>query len=371
MNRSLLALLGLLLIAGAVASLYLFYSELRSPAPTPLAAASRQIATPAPPVPVTISIVDGGAGAQVETAARTVGEALWAAGYRLYRADETSPALDTPLSPSLTITISRARLVAVQADGHTLRTRTRRTMVGDVLADVGVALVGEDYSTPAADQSLPASRDGLIRVVRVRTEVLTTQALVPYETLYQALSEVEIDNVSQIQAGVNGLKLRRTLVRYEDGVEVARVDEGELVAQASTPRVVGYGTLIVVRTVDTPDGALEYWRVFTMYATSYSPSRAGVPATSRSFGITASGKPLTKGLVAIDRRLIPFGTRMYVPGYGFAEAADTGGGVKGRWIDLGYDDWNYVSWHQVVTVYFLTPIPPANQITWIAPSTVP
>jgi 3D (Asp-Asp-Asp) domain-containing protein len=182
---------------------------------------------------------------------------------------------------------------------------------------------------------------------------------------------VEIDNVSQIQAGVNGLRLRRTLVRYEDGVEVARVDEGEQVAQAPTPRVVGYGTQIVVRTLDTPDGAVEYWRTYTMYATSYAARFLDRPASSPNYGRTASGKILTKGLVAIDRRLIPFGTRMYVPGYGWAEAADTGGGVKGRWIDLGYDDGNYVSWHQVVTVYFLTPIPPANQITWIIPSTVP
>ncbi len=57
-----------------------------------------------------ISIVDGSAGTQVETTARTVGEALWEAGYRLYRADETLPALDSPLTPSLTITIHRARL---------------------------------------------------------------------------------------------------------------------------------------------------------------------------------------------------------------------------------------------------------------------
>lgn len=316
-----------------------------------------------------ISIVDGSAGTQVETTARTVGEALWEAGYRLYRADETLPALDSRLTPSLTITIHRARLVAVQADGQILQTRTRRAAVGEVLADLDLALVGEDYSIPPADQPLP--EDGFIHVVRVRTETFTAQEIVPYETLYQALPEAEIDNVSQIRAGVNGLKLRRTLVRYEDGVEVARVDEGEQVAQTPTPRVVGYGTQIVVRTLDTPEGAIEYWRAYTMYATAYAARFLGRPESSPNYGRTASGKILTKGLVAIDRRLIPFGTRMYIPGYGFAEAADTGGGVKGRWIDLGYDDENYVSWHQVVTVYFVTPVPPADQITWIIPSTVP
>jgi 3D (Asp-Asp-Asp) domain-containing protein len=143
------------------------------------------------------------------------------------------------------------------------------------------------------------------------------------------------------------------------------------VAQAATPRVIGYGTKITVRVLDTPDGPLEYWRAYTVYATSYSASRAGVPRTARNYGITASGRPLTKGLIAVDRRYIPFNTRLYVPGYGFALAADTGGGVKGRFIDLGYDDWNYVRWGKVVTVYFLTPIPPADQIAWIIPATVP
>ena len=104
-----------------------------------------------------------------------------------------------------------------------------------------------------------------------------------------------------------------------------------------------------------------------MWATSYSPSRAGVSAAARNFGITASGAPLTKGLVAIDRNLIPFGTQLYVPGYGFATAADTGGGVKGKWIDLGYDDENWVGWAQYVTVYFLTPVPSPGSIVWIFP----
>jgi uncharacterized protein YabE (DUF348 family) len=369
MNRRLLSLLGLLLLASAFASFYLLYSEFKSPeAALPSRGTSPAVAM-TPPSVITVSIVEGGAATQVETTARTVGEALWRAGYRLYRADEARPALDSAVTPSLTITIDRARPVILQADGRTLPTRTRRATVGEALADAGLALAGEDYSIPAADQPLPA--DGIIRVVRVRTEVLTDQQIIPYETVYQALADAEIDNVRQLQAGVNGVKQRRTRVRYEDGGEVSRAAEGERVAQTPTPRVIGYGTQIVVRTLDTPDGPIAYWRAFTMYATAYSPARSGTSPTARWYGITASGKPLTKGLAAIDHRLIPFGTQMYVPGYGFAEAADTGGGVKGRWIDLGYDDSNYVSWHQTVTVYFLTPLPPADSIAWIIPPTVP
>jgi 3D (Asp-Asp-Asp) domain-containing protein len=51
-------------------------------------------------------------------------------------------------------------------------------------------------------------------------------------------------------------------------------------------------------------------------------------------GRTASGLPVGKGIVAVDPRLIPLGTRLHVPGYGRAIAADVGTAIKGRIIDL-------------------------------------
>lgn len=51
-------------------------------------------------------------------------------------------------------------------------------------------------------------------------------------------------------------------------------------------------------------------------------------------GQTASGLPVGKGIVAVDPELIPLGTRLFVPGYGKAVAADVGTAIKGRIIDL-------------------------------------
>ena len=133
--------------------------------------------------------------------------------------------------------------------------------------------------------------------------------------------------------------------------------ESEWVARQPQPRIVGYGTQIVMRTATVDGITIEYWRAITMWATSYYPA-----VTSNT---TASGLPLQKGVAAVDIRYIPFYTRMYVPGYGEVIAADTGGGVIGRWIDLGYSNEDYVSWHSYVTVYFLWP-PPEN-IVWIIP----
>lgn len=51
-------------------------------------------------------------------------------------------------------------------------------------------------------------------------------------------------------------------------------------------------------------------------------------------GYTASGLPVGKGVVAVDPRLIPLGTKLFVPGYGKSVAADVGVAIKGRIIDL-------------------------------------
>jgi 3D (Asp-Asp-Asp) domain-containing protein/peptidoglycan hydrolase CwlO-like protein len=54
-------------------------------------------------------------------------------------------------------------------------------------------------------------------------------------------------------------------------------------------------------------------------------------------GITATGLRARKGIVAVDPRVIPLGTKLFIPGYGEAIAADTGGWIKNNRIDLCFD----------------------------------
>ncbi len=301
----------------------------------------------------------------IRSAAPTLGEALSEFGVDLMEGDVLDPPADTPLSEIETVLIKRARPVTIFADGVYANTYVVAETVGEALQKAGLPIMNLDYAIPDVVEPLP--EDGQIKLVRVREEILSEQIPVPFETIYQPDSELEIDNQVVIDSGVYGVKVSQIRIQYEDDQEVNRNVEGEWLARESTPRRVGYGTKIVIRTLNTSDGPIEYWRAIRMYATSYSPSRAGVPDDYEWFGITACGKKLVKGIVAIDNRYIPFHTMMYVPGYGFAEACDIGGGVKGRWIDLGYSDHNYKNWHQYVTVYFLTPVPPANSIAWIFP----
>jgi 3D (Asp-Asp-Asp) domain-containing protein len=58
----------------------------------------------------------------------------------------------------------------------------------------------------------------------------------------------------------------------------------------------------------------------------------------------------------VDPAVIPLGTRLYIPGYGFAVAADVGGAIVGDRIDLCYDDAQQaIDWGvRDVTVYILS-----------------
>ena len=314
---------------------------------------------------IPIRLEQGGRIQTVFSAAPTVGQALWEAGIRLYEGDRLIPSPETTLDRPLTVILTRARPLQIDIGDIVVVGRSAAQTVAQALSDIGTPLGGLDYSIPAPGEPVPEA--GQIRLIRVSEQVQLEQRPLPFETLYQPLDNLEIDQRQFVEPGTYGVVAEQVRVRMEDGLEVSRAIEGQWVAQEPADEIIGYGTQIVVRSVATPDGQLEYWRAVQMYATSYSASRAGVPLNHPWFGITASGKPLTKGLVAIDRSLIPFGTRMYVPGYGFAEAADTGGGVRGRWIDLGYDDDNYLPWHQYLTVYFLTPTPPPSSIVYIFP----
>lgn len=93
----------------------------------------------------------------------------------------------------------------------------------------------------------------------------------------------------------------------------------------------------------------RYSRSLTMRASAYSAQDPG------NGNYTARGNLVRKGLVAVDTGVIPLGTRLYIPGYGFAIADDTGGSIRGNVIDLAFDTRSEALRFgvQYVTVYIL------------------
>jgi resuscitation-promoting factor RpfB len=305
-----------------------------------------------------VTINDDGQITTIETTHSTVGEALYEAGITLYLADSVTPELNAPISTGLTVSIHRSQPVTIIADGVTLETRTRGHTIADALISANVPLMGLDYAIPA--ESAPLEPGMTIRVIRVTEQVETEQGVIPFETLYQADPDLELDQQVTLQEGQNGIQRSSIRIRYENGIEVSRANEGTTIALNPISRIIGYGTKIVIRTLDTPDGPRDYWRKLRMYATSYHPAALG------GDNITATGRLLTKGVVGIDPKVIPYGTELYVPDYGAGIAADTGGPRRIKlWIDLGYDDGNWVSWSKYVDVYLLTPVP--DNILYVLP----
>ncbi len=218
---------------------------------------------------------------------------------------------------------------------------------------------------------MPLQPGQTIEVIRVTSDFRVEDQAIPFETLWQATDRFEIDTTGLLQAGAPGIQRQRIRVRYENGVAVSETPDGEWVALAPVPEIIGYGTQIVVRVLDTPTGPVEYWRKVRMRVTSYTEATSGKTPDHPAYGITASGLRAGTGIVAIDRAIVPWRSYVYVNGYGVGLAGDTGGGVKGRWIDLGYDVDSYIHWSGYTDVYYLTPVPSADQINYLLPTWLP
>lgn len=317
----------------------------------------------------TVTIFDNGQQTTLRTGAETVGAALQEVGITLYAADGVEPAQGNWITPDMTITVKRSQPLTIHVDGRVIQTRSHHANALDVLAETGIGLVGLDYARPGRETALQPN--DIIEVIRVTEDFLIVDEPIPFETIWQGTDQLDLDQFALLTAGQAGLARQRVRVRYENGVEVGRTIDGEWTALEPVHEVMGYGTNIVINVVDTELGPRNYWRVVRMRVTSYKPASSGKPPGHPRYGITASGVVAERGVVAVDPAIVPFRSDVYVPGYGVAFVGDTGGGVKGRWIDLAFSDDDYEPWHGYVDVYYLTPVPEPDEINYRIPTWLP
>ncbi len=291
----------------------------------------------------------------------TVFDALLSAGISPSKSMLVIPETDSTFTSGMTIEVLPLRQLTVSVNGKPVSTVSAGVTVGEALARAGLPLNGSDVSIPAAGEPLPA--DGRILIVPVSDSFSMKAETIRRETEWSANEALDLDETRMIAEGSDGLRGTFSRVRKENGEIVLEETSPETVLVQPVSSKAEYGTKINIRTLDTPDGPVEYYRAVKVYATSYSPCRSG---TSSCITGTASGMKVQKGVAAVTSAWYnQFGGQsVYVPDYGKAVIADVGGGMPGRyWIDLAYEDDNFEGWSRETMLYFLTPVP--ADMVWV------
>ena len=332
--------------------------------PAPLAAVASPVLGAAPPSdgPVTVevrravpfTIVEDGQELELDSSRETIATALRDVGVRLGAGDKVQPPLATELTAGMEVHVEHATPVIVTLPEGKLILYSLESTVGAALEEGGVELPPSYRLDPPAESPIEA---GLaIHVVGISEEQELEQERIESRTVYQPDSSLPWGQ-RRIVPGQDGVHFQQYSITYENGRLVSR----ELVDEWYDPEPAD--TVIYYSTADEPpapageipDG-LNVLQTLRVYATWYSAASAGRPPSDPAYGITATGVPVDRGIVAVDPSVIPLGTRLYIPGYGFAVAADTGGGIQGNMIDLGYPDGVVPDWtSRWVEIYILGP----------------
>jgi 3D (Asp-Asp-Asp) domain-containing protein/peptidoglycan hydrolase CwlO-like protein len=180
-------------------------------------------------------------------------------------------------------------------------------------SSIGEAMEGLESLDRAAAQD----RDYIRQAKRARANLVSlTRALAAREALARQAQEAAAATAASLEhargeraAAVAQLQAQR----QANAAQASSLDARARALAASSPRP------------SLPTPPVAGGKTLTVSATGYSLS-----------GVTATGVPVGWGVAAVDPGVIPLGTRMTIPGYGAAVAADTGGAVVGARIDLWF-----------------------------------
>ncbi len=160
---------------------------------------------------------------------------------------------------------------------------------------------------------------------------------VPVERPIERIIDPKMDRgVSRVvHEGSDGEMMQAVLVKRGENGVISETVISERLWTRPQPKVIATGSREPLRVLLTSRGDYTYRKVLTMTATGYEPS----PRSCGRYadGYTAIGMKAAPGVVAVDPKVIPLRTRLYVEGYGPAVAADVGSAIKGNRIDLFFE----------------------------------
>lgn len=274
----------------------------------------------------------------IETLSPRVDAALKKAEITLNEHDKLNVSRDVKLKDGMVLEIKRAFDVKVNIDGKSLDLLTANNKVADVLVEYDIELGERDRTEPGLDEEV-GPKD-IIDVIRVEEKIEKEEVDIPYSSIITYSNNMEAGKINKTREGQDGRKEVEYRIVYENGVEAVREVTGENIIKEPVDELINKG--LEQYFVASRGQLVRYKKAITMSATAYDLSVASTGKTPDhpQYGITRSGTKARPGVVAVDPKVIPLGSKLYVEyldgskDYGFASAEDTGGAIKGNKIDL-------------------------------------
>ncbi|WP_299094523.1 G5 and 3D domain-containing protein [uncultured Metabacillus sp.] len=266
------------------------------------------------------------------TTADTVKELIEQENLDVTEHDKIEPALDKKIEKNLSLTIDKAFKLALNVGDQKQQVWTTSTTVADFLKEHNIKLNKLDEVKPALTEKIDAK--STITVTRIEKVTDVVEEPIAFNVVTKKDSSLEKGEQKIIESGKEGKQKKHFEVVIKNGKEFSRKLLKTETVEESEARVVALGTKAVqpVSTATVSRGNDSVAKEFYVRSTAYTAYCNGCSGTTAT-GLNLRANPNAK-VIAVDPSVIPLGTKVYVEGYGYAVAADTGSAIKGNKIDV-------------------------------------
>ncbi len=245
------------------------------------------------------------------------------------------------ITDDMVINIKKAASIPVTADGETVSVITQPVTVKEIIEELEIKVGKDDIVEPAMNHVL--RKGDQVVVKRVTFDTVVEKVEIDYETVYSPSYGMNIGDMEVTQEGQTGKEKETYKVTYIDGVESSRELQSTETLVPVENKTIAYG---VKMNFSAPSGLKYKEKISDVRAVSYYFK--GNPKG-------AYGKPCTYGTCAVDPKVIPLGSLLYIEGYGYAIANDVGSSIKGNVVDvyMEYGKQCYIWGARTVDVYVI------------------